>query len=294
MNRGKREGIPNECPLCGACNLNAAHVISSCSHGQVSFTRYEGRKDFKQLLTLAADDDFHELEAIESLVKDNLLGYHIQHGIVPGELSDMIRQDKRLQHPHTGKRKGFFTRGMRSLGSASVKTTSMFITIMNKDKFKPLKSTSYLNSIVRYSRLMRGGVPVFKRTKQKPVLYMSQFRQSPVIVPLVTPVLVVPALTPTMTKMIKIRVINVSETIIVESVVQYCEELLEIATSYMLDLIVNPESPLPMIHCKIVLTLKTPPMRRGSISSQCDPGFSGYIMLYALHNEGIFLDMTIE
>ena len=108
LNRGKREGTLNECPLCSACNLNATHVINTCSHGLVSYTRFEGRNDFNNAVALAAVDDFHELEAIKSLIKNNPMGYHLQHGIVPGELGDMIRQDKRLNNPHTGKRKSFF------------------------------------------------------------------------------------------------------------------------------------------------------------------------------------------
>ena len=66
------------------------------------------------------------------------------------------------------------------------------------------------------------------------------------------------------------------------------------ATAYTLDLITDPCSPLPRTYCEIGMTLKTKPLQRTSSSSLCDPGLSGYIMLYALHNEGIFLDMMIE
>jgi len=294
MNRGKREGTPNECPLCGACNLNAAHVINQCSHALVSYSRYEGKNDYDTVVALAAAEDFHELEAINSLIKDIPVGYHIQHGIVPGELSDMIRQDKRLQHPHTGKRKSFFTRGIRLIGSASVKTTSTFITSMYKDKFKPLKSTSYLNSIVRYSRLMKGGLPVLKRFKKKPVLYMSQFRQPPDVVTPETSGLLTQVSPPILTKLIKIRVTNMSQTITVDLNVKYDKELLEIATSHMLDLMIDPESPLPQMNCEIGITLRTLPMQRPRLASHCDPGFSGYILMYALHNEGAHLDMMVE
>jgi hypothetical protein len=291
MNRGKREGIPNECPLCGASNLDAAHVINTCSHGLVSYTRFEGRNDFNNAVALAVDEDFHELEAINYIIKNNPLGYHLQHGIVPGELSEIIRQDKRLSNPHTGRRKSFFNRGMRLLGSASVKTTSMFIMSMNKESSKPMNSTSHLNSIVRHTRLMKGGLPVFKRNKQKPVLYMSQFKQPPAVADMETIETMTLETTPLVTKNIHIRVINTSETIVVDLVVRYCGELLEMATAYTLDLIIDPVSSLPKTYHEIGMTLKMNPMQRTSSLLLCDPGFSGYLLLYALHNEGIFLNM---
>jgi len=183
---------------------------------------------------------------------------------------------------------------MRLLGSASVKTTSMFITCVNEKNLKPLKSTSYNNSIVKHTRLMKGGRPVFKRVKKKPVLYMSQFRQPQVaqVIEMPGPVASEPKIIPN--KLIKIRVTNMSETIIVDLVVKHCGELMEIATSYMLDLVLDPDSPTPQILGEIGITLRTCPVLRTRSASQIDPGFSGYTLMYALHNEGTHLDMMVE
>ena len=98
---------------------------------------------------------------------------------------------------------------------------------------------------------------------------------------------------PIVNKNINIRVTNMSETINVDIVVKYCGELLQMATAYMLDLIIDPDSPLPRTYSDLGMTLKTNPLQRNSTVSSRDPGFSGYILLYALHNEGTLLNMTI-
>jgi hypothetical protein len=166
---------------------------------------------------------------------------------------------------------------------------------MNKDNVKPLKSTSYLNSIVRHTRLMKGGFPVLKRFKQKPVLYMSQFKQPPVVV--VVPDTMAPTALeclPTPNKLIKIRVSNTKETIIVDLVVKYCGELVQTSISYLLDLIIDPERPIPLSCCEMGISIGIPPIKGSSSAHHCDPGFSGYILMYALYNEGIHLDMMIQ
>jgi len=98
---------------------------------------------------------------------------------------------------------------------------------------------------------------------------------------------------PIVNKNINIRVTNMSEKINVDIVVKYCGELLQMATAYMLDLIIDPDSPLPRTYSDLGMTLKTNPLQRNSTVSSRDPGFSGYILLYALHNEGTLLNMTI-
>jgi hypothetical protein len=135
---------------------------------------------------------------------------------------------------------------------------------------------------------------VFKRVKQKPVLYMSQFRQPPVVEVTETPGPVASESKIIPDKLLKIRVTNTSETIKVDLVVKYCGELIEVATSYMLDLILDPGSPIPQFLCEIGITLRTSPVLRTRSASQCDPGFSGYTLMYALHNEGTHLDMTTQ
>jgi hypothetical protein len=138
---------------------------------------------------------------------------------------------------------------------------------------------------------MKGGLPVFKKTKQKPVLYMSQFKQPPVDVVTETIETVELESTPSVVKNIKIRVTNTSETVTIDVVVKYCGELIGMATAHMLGLTVDQHSPLPKTYCELGITLKTSALLRTNLSSLCDPGFSGYTMLYALHNEGTFLDM---
>ena len=288
-NRGKREGSYNECPLCGYYNLNAAHVINQCSHPLVLMARYQGKLEFDVAVSIAVNDDFHELRAIIKLIKDNNIGFHIQHGIVPGELKDLIRLDSRLWNSHSGKRKSSFNRCMKLMGTATARTMSVFMNCLYTVTNKPKHSTT---DIVRHTRLLKGGLPVRRRNKKKPVLFMSQFLQPPLENASIEVEPVAEDVSPTFSKIIKMRLSNQENTISLVTDVQYNSFLQETATTHFLDLALDPGRETPLITNKFGITLRTTSRPWLYSDSRPDPGFSGYTVMYALYNDGRDLNIA--
>ena len=290
MSRGKRAGIPYECPLCGHFNLNAGHVIENCSHPLVSMARYEAKLEFESVISLASEESFHELQSIRSMITDCPIGFHIRHGIVPGELTDRIRQDNRLQYAHSGKRKSMFNKGMKLLGLASAKPTSVYLSVLYKDNMKPRQLSSDYNSLLRHTRLMKGGIPALRRKKKTPILFMSQFLQPPVEIALVSTEVEPMIVSPVLNKTITIKVTNKMNTLSVYAEVLCNAGLLDIASAYLVDSILDPERAPPLVLENYKITIRIAP--RFPVESSSDTGFSGYLVMYAIHNDGTILNLA--
>jgi len=137
---------------------------------------------------------------------------------------------------------------------------------------------------------MKGGIPALRRKKKTPILFMSQFLQPPVEIALVStevePMIVPPALNKTIT----IIVTNKMNTLTVYAEVLCNAGLVDIASAYLVDSILYPERAPPLVLDNYKITIRIAPSF--PVESSSDTGFSGYLVMYAIHNDGTILNLA--